>query len=137
MLMHLLFVGNRKNLSDNGGLLAKSLDSSGFVSRSMETSCFSAKSMDSSYLSEELSSSSRLSYQNHGGRDVDQLSVSSSSSMTGPSISPRERFMPPSEGDRHSHDSNYLPMSGKSSANNAAKVSVSCAMMQIIIYFFE
>jgi hypothetical protein len=124
--MHLLFyVANRKNLSDNGGLLAKSLDSSGFVSRSMETSCFSAKSMDSSYLSEELSSSSRLSYQNHGGRDVDQLSVSSSSSMTGPSISPRERFVPV-DGDRHSHDSNYLPMSGKSSANNAGKVSVSC-----------
>ncbi|XP_059484505.1 ankyrin repeat and SAM domain-containing protein 1A-like [Neocloeon triangulifer] len=110
-----------KNLSDNGGLLAKSLDSSGFVSRSMETSCFSAKSMDSSYLSEELSSSSRLSYQNHGVRDVDQLSVSSSSSMTGPSISPRERFVPPPDMDRHSHDSNYLPMSGKS--NNNAKVS--------------
>ncbi|CAB3359795.1 Hypothetical predicted protein [Cloeon dipterum] len=113
-----------KNLSDNGGLLAKSLDSSGFVSRSMETSCFSAKSMDSSYLSEELSSSSRLScYQNHAVRDVDQLSVSSSSSMTGPSISPRERFMPPTDNDRHSHDSNYLPMTGKPSANNAAKVS--------------
>lgn len=94
----------------------------------MECSVLSAKSMDSSCLSEELGDMSRLSYPT---RDPDQLSVSSSSSMGGPSLSPRDRFQP-LDGERRSNDNgNYLPMtSGRSSGgsnnnSNNVKVSVS------------
>lgn len=97
----------------------------------MESSVLSAKSMDSSCLSEELSelSSSRLSYP---VRDADQLSVSSSSSMGGPSISPRDRFLPMDRGET----GNYMPMSGRSSNNSQVKVSVSVSTILYICMHF-